>query len=169
MTLQPLLSKIKAWGMKQLMFSYLQAASHSMAVSDRARWRVHDRKEEQSRSGFPVLWFYPHPNISYFLFCIPSPSSFSLLSLLFLVALGLRCWVWAFSSCREQGLLRVRCTGFSLLPLLPLQSTVSKCLGFVAVDSSRTRDRTHIPRIGRWTPNHWATRKALSPSFVCTA
>jgi len=29
------------------------------------------------------------------------------------------------------------------------------------VESSLTRDRTHVPYIGRWIPNHWTTREVL--------
>ena len=40
--------------------------------------------------------------------------------------------------------------------------------GLVALrhmESYRTRDWTHVPCIGRWTPNHWATREVLSYWF----
>ena len=36
--------------------------------------------------------------------------------------------------------------------------------GFVApwhVGSSQTRDRTHVPCLGRWILNHWTTREVL--------
>ena len=44
---------------------------------------------------------------------------------LFLAVLGLRCCVWAFSSCGERGLLLVAVVGFSLQWLLLLWSTGS--------------------------------------------
>ena len=34
------------------------------------------------------------------------------------------------------------------------------------VESSQTRDRTHVPYIGRQTPNHWTTREVLWFSFI---
>ena len=36
------------------------------------------------------------------------------------------------------------------------------------VGSSQTRARTRVPRIGRQTPNHCATREALQPCFCVT-
>ena len=104
----------------------------------------------------------------YFLFCIPSPSFLNLFLLfyfwlqrVFVVECGLSLVVEnrVYSGC---GVGASHCCSFSYCRAL------SKCMGFVVVDSSRTRDQTHIPRIGRWIPNHWATRKVLSPSFVCT-
>lgn len=147
------------------MFSYTPELRLSQWPSPTEPVGVHDRKEAEPRSGFPCSMVLPASQY-YFLFCIHLLPLFLCCHSFVLVALGLRCWC-GLSLVIRAGLLRVRCTGFSLLSLLPLQSTVSKCLGFVAVDSSRTRDRTHIPRIGRWTPNHWATRKAWSlPLFV---
>ena len=39
------------------------------------------------------------------------------------------------------------------------------------VESSLSRDRTHVPCIGRWTLNHWATRKVQKwrevYAFIC--
>lgn len=34
--------------------------------------------------------------------------------------------------------------------------------------SSPTRDRTHTPHTGRWSPNHWSTREALTPGLAHT-
>ena len=42
------------------------------------------------------------------------------------------------------------------------------CVGLVALqnmESSQTRDGTHVPCIGRWTLNHWITREVLSLIF----
>ena len=44
--------------------------------------------------------------------------------------IGLRCFVWASSSCGEQGLFSLQCTGFSLPWLLLLWSTGSGYMGF---------------------------------------
>ena len=109
---------------------------------------------------------------------------------LFLTALGLRCCARAFSSCSERGLLSVAVCSFSLWWLLLLQSTGSRHMGFSScgswalerrlsscslraqqlcrtglvaplhVGSSRTRDRTRVPCIGRWILNHCATTEA---------
>ena len=83
------------------------------------------------------------------------------------------CWVFAAA----PGFLELWGAGFSLQWLLLLRSTVSGCRGFHScgtralgaqaqrlwahlhscpkvVGSSQTRDETHVPCIGRWTPNH---------------
>ena len=52
---------------------------------------------------------------------------------LFLAALGLRCCVWAFSSCGERGLLFVVVHGLLLQWLLLMQSTSSRHVGSVVV------------------------------------
>ena len=77
------------------------------------------------------------------------------------------------------------CMGFSLRWLLLLWSTGSRCVGFSScsmraqqlwlaglvapqhVGSSRTRDRTHVPCIGRWILNHCATREVPEPALNC--
>ena len=53
-----------------------------------------------------------------------------LLIYLFLAALGLRCCMWAFSSCGERGYSSLQCMGFSLRWLLLLRSTGTRCAGF---------------------------------------
>ena len=88
------------------------------------------------------------------------------------------------------------CAGFSLLWLLLLRSTGSKCTGFSScgtwaqqlwlagsraqvqelwhtglvaprhVGSSRTRARTRVPCIGRWILNHCATREVPTEVFT---
>ena len=60
--------------------------------------------------------------------------------------------------------------GFSLWWLLLLQRTVSRWEGSVVVEHGfncpaacgilRYPDQSHVPCIGRWIPNHWATREA---------
>ena len=66
-----------------------------------------------------------------------------------------------FSSCREQrllivmaspvgnGLWRIQASGVVIYGLSCLE----------AHESSRTRDRTHVPCIGRQILNHWTTRE----------
>ena len=65
--------------------------------------------------------------------------------------------------------------GVSLRGLLSLWGTSSRvqaqylwCLSLVApsnVGFSWTRDQTHVLCIGRWIPNHWATREVLTKNF----
>ena len=77
----------------------------------------------------------------------------------------------------SHGYSSLRCTGFSLQWLLSLRSTGSRCAGFSScstwaqqlwrmglvtprhVGSSRTRDRTCVPCIGRRILNHCTTRE----------
>ena len=114
-----------------------------------------------------------------------------ILIFIFLSVLGLHCCVRAFSSCGKQGLLFVVVCGFLIavtslvvehgLQVCGLSScgtwaqqlwlTGSRaqaqqlwCTGLVApqhVGSSRTRDRTRVPCIGRRILNHCATREVL--------
>ena len=91
---------------------------------------------------------------------------------LFLVVLGLHCCARGLSLIAEWELLYLQCAGFSLRWLLLLLSMGSRAwaqqswrTGLVAlrhVGSSRTRDRTRIPCIGKWFLNHWTTRNVLS-------
>ena len=100
---------------------------------------------------------------------------------LFLAALCLRCCAWAFSRCREQGLLFIAVRGLLIvvashcgawavgawaqqlwLTGCRAQAQQLQHTGLVAlwhVGSSRTRARTHVPCIGRWILNHCATRE----------
>ena len=94
------------------------------------------------------------------------------LKYLFLVVLGLRCYAWAFSSCGEWGLLsscvaRASHCGEHGLQAHGLQYL--QCLGLVApwhVESSRIRDRTHVPCIGRQILMHCCTREVPGWLFV---
>lgn len=84
-------------------------------------------------------------------------------------------WVFitasAFSSCREQGLLFVMKYGpwsaqASVIVAHGLQWLWY--LGLVAprhVESSRSRDQTHIPCIGNWIFNHCNNRQVQNPGF----
>ena len=97
---------------------------------------------------------------------------FFLMIYLFLATLGLHCCMWAFTSCGGWELLcscgaqvshcrarALECTGFSCCSSRA-QWLWHECL--VApkhVESSRTRDWTHVPCIGRWILNHWTTRE----------
>ena len=71
----------------------------------------------------------------------------------FLAMLGLCCCTWTFSSCRKLGLLFIAVASFvaehsSFSPRAQKQPT-----GLVALkhmESSQTRDQTHVPCIGRY-------------------
>ena len=93
--------------------------------------------------------------------------------------LGLRYRVQAFSSCIRQGLLSScsaqashcggflgpRCAGFSGCST---QAQYLKCMGLVApqhMESSRTRDQTHVPCIGSWIVNHCTAREVPGHTF----
>ena len=81
---------------------------------------------------------------------------------LFLVMLGLRCCMWAaccagFSCCESQAA-HVRAH-----QLLRAQAQCGHT-GLVALwfmESSHTRDWTHVPHIGRKILNHWTTGEIL--------
>ena len=96
---------------------------------------------------------------------------FFFFSPVFLVALGLCCYARVFSGCVIRGYSSLRCMGFPLRCLLLLQSAGSRCVGSVVVahelscspwhtGSSRTRDQTHVPYIGRRILIHCSTREA---------
>ena len=87
----------------------------------------------------------------------------------YLVILGLHCYMRAFSSCDDQGLL------FSAMPRLliavaslvvghRLWSRVSSCgaqalAALQHLESSWARDQTQFPCIGRGILTHWTTRE----------
>ena len=86
---------------------------------------------------------------------------------LVLTALGLHCCAQALSNYGKRGLSLVAVRGFSLPWLLLLGSTSSRCAGSAAVmhglvvqrhiQSSWTKDQTHVPCTGRWILNPWTT------------
>ena len=99
----------------------------------------------------------------------------------------LRCCTWAFLIAASEGYSSLQCTGFSLQWLFVLRSTGfrragfsscgtqaqslwhTKLTGLVAprhVRSSRTRDRTRVPCIGRQILNHCATREVPHHVFL---
>ena len=74
---------------------------------------------------------------------------------LLLTALGLPCGAEAS-----------HCSGFSCLEAgASHRASLSSCGAQLSyywhVGSSTTRDRTHVPWIGRWIPNHWTTLEVL--------
>ena len=103
--------------------------------------------------------------------CSYVDSYFYFFRFMYLAVLGLHCCIWAFSSCREWRPLFIalhrhlmlwwplvlwgmgcRRTGFS-----SCSAWAQLCTGSVAlrhVGSSQTRDRTHVPCIGRWILTH---------------
>ena len=79
---------------------------------------------------------------------------------------------WAFTAARGLPLV-VRagppCAGCCLWWLLLLRSTASRCMRFTApqhVGSSWTTDQIHVPCIGRWILNPWATGEVPTFSFT---
>ena len=87
-----------------------------------------------------------------------------------MAVLGLCCCSWTFSSCREQGLLFIAVRGLLIaVASLVAEHRLQMCrlqqlwhVGLVApqhVGSSRAKDRTHVPCIGRRILNHCATRE----------
>ena len=94
---------------------------------------------------------------------------------LFMAVLGLRCCMRAFSSCSERepcsscAVQTSHCGGISCCRVWALGTQASVVLMHVApwhVGTSRTRDRTHVPCIGRQIPNHWTTREVSKGSFL---
>ena len=99
---------------------------------------------------------------------------------LFLAAVTLHRYTWAFSTCGEQRLLKLCCVvlashygGFSCL-LLPSPGSRQTGSAIVAhglscslhVGSSWTRDQTHILCFGRRIPIHCAPREVCTPQAV---
>ena len=89
---------------------------------------------------------------------------------LFMAVLGLRIRARAFSSCGKWGPLLIAVRGpLTIAASLVAQAQQLWLTGPVAprhVGSSQSRARTRVPRIGRQTPNHCATREALEFSFL---
>ena len=102
---------------------------------------------------------------------------------LLLAGLGLHHFPWTFSRCSRQGLLSrcgveashmvasncgTRALGHAGCSSCSPQARSLQHMGLVTlrhVGSSQTRDRTHVPWVGRPILNHWATREALSNSY----
>ena len=101
---------------------------------------------------------------------------FILFIYLFLAELSLHCCVWAFSSSVERGLISRcsaqanLCCGFSRCGTQAIGHVGSVVVlhGLVAlqyVESSWTREQTHVPCIGRQRLNHWTTKEVYHHSF----
>ena len=73
-----------------------------------------------------------------------------LLFFFLLVAPGLHCFVWAFSSCRKWGYSSLWCTGFSLQSLLLLTSPGSRCSGFGSGSTWAQEWRHWLSSCGTW-------------------
>ena len=108
----------------------------------------------------------PSSTVTYLKFC------FKFIIYSFLAIPGLHCSAQAFSSCSEWGLLSScrahasPCSVFSCCRAQALEPTgFNGCDTWHVivvpwhVESAWTRDQTHVPCIGRWTPNHWTTRE----------
>ena len=70
------------------------------------------------------------------------------------IVLGLSCGIRLFIAVRD---LLCSCGGWAYLPCNMWDL------------SSPTRDRTHIPCVGRRTPNHWTTKEVLGWAVLNTA
>ena len=92
--------------------------------------------------------------------------------------LGLCCCPQAFSSCCKQGQLSscgvwasrgvfFCCKAQALMPKLQWL-WYTGLLAMWHVESSWTRDRTHVPCIGRWLLNHWTTWEVLYIILTCS-
>ena len=102
---------------------------------------------------------------------LPFPTPFKLfLCLLFVVALGFRCWLWVFFSCGEWGLILLwstgsrhssfsRCSTWAQQLWLKGSSWHMSLVALHHVESSHTRDRTRVPCLGRRILIHCSTRK----------
>ena len=99
-----------------------------------------------------------------------------ILFFLFLAALGLPCYTWAFSSCDSRGYSSLRCASFSWWWLLfwgvwalGAQASVEvvhrlTCSGVCGIFLDW--DWTRASGAGRWILYHWATREALIYIFL---
>ena len=86
-----------------------------------------------------------------------------------MAALDLHCCVQAFSSCSEQGLPFVAVSGLLVIVTSLVKHRLQVCrlhllwhMGLAAPrhgGSSQTRDRTHVPYMGRQIPNQWTTKE----------
>ena len=87
---------------------------------------------------------------------------------LFMIALGLCCCTWAFSSCGVWGFLWLWCSGFSLRWLLfsgcAVSAVVVHRLSYSAACRifPLTRDQTRVRCIGRRVLDHWTAREVLT-------
>ena len=83
---------------------------------------------------------------------------------------------WVFIAACELSVVAAS-GGYSLVGMHPLLIVVAslvaehRLLGMRAqslwhTESSWTRDRTHVPGIGRWILNHWTTSEVPSVSFL---
>ena len=92
-------------------------------------------------------------------------------SFIYVAMLGLHCCVWAFSSCREQGLFSScvawasHCGGFSCCRAWALGAVASVAVTHwlscpTALGSYPTRDQICVPWIGRWTLTTETSRKS---------
>ena len=124
------------------------------------------------RLVFPSIIYCPHASPPY-IHHTPTPV-WLFFFFNFLVVLGLRCCVQAFSSCSYSSLW---CMGFSLQWLLLWPSMSCRSQGFSSFSTQAQllwihwlncptsceiftdQDQTCVPSIGRRILNHWITRK----------
>ena len=122
----------------QYHFSLSQINLYMYSCFKRLRTDIKSLDDEIQVISFFVFNFFGHVHPTLFLFIY-----------LVLVALGLCCCMWAFSSYKSRGLLSGWVgTGFSLWRLLLLQSTGSRCLGF----RSCSMQAQELRLAGSWVP-----------------
>ena len=67
--------------------------------------------------------------------------------------------------------LGLRRAGFGSCDFRALESGLNSCAAVKSlhaprhVGSSRTKDRTHVPCVGRWVLNHWTTKEVQDTCF----
>ena len=111
-------------------------------------------------------------------FCLVHPLSSLLphfilffLFFIFLAVLGLRCCVQAILELRRAGATLCcgarasYCGGFSCCRARAQQLWRTGLVAPRHVGSSRTRAQTHVPCIGRWILNHYATREVPGQGY----
>ena len=145
---------------------------------------------------FPVLYnislwliYFIHSNLYLLIICpyfipppfpLPTGNNWFITLNFFIIHLFWLCWVlvavWAFSSCREQGLLSgcgaqaSHCSSFSYCGAPApehMRSVVTHGLSCPALwgKSFQTRDRNRVLCIGRQIFNHWITREVQFITF----
>ena len=138
---------------------------------------LHVQSDPTILSSEFVFFSFSIQNVTFTFF---KKNEFIYLFIYYLATLGLHCYVRAFSSCGERGLLFVAVRGLLIvvaslccrawalgaqaqqLWLVGSRAQVQQlwCMGLVAprhVGSSWTRARTRVPCIGRWILNHCTT------------
>ena len=113
----------------------------------------------------PGYWLFSPTSLNSGLIILFIPLNFVLTCIYsWLCWLGLPCHVWAFSSCAAWGRLFPEAAAPPAAELC--LSAQVRAMGPSHPETSfRVRGWVCAPWTGRWTPNHWTTREALSRSL----